>query len=195
MKKPLSETIWFYVLLGAIGTVILFLSVLWPWTARAQGFEDGKVTMAAAIIANADLTDHRISNDLFLATLWMESCWKQSKNGKPYRCNNHGSKYSSWGIGQINDDPRSRYPGMDYKRLKYDLRYNVKCSAIILQDKFSQIKKIRKKYRVSRKKHSDIEIGLRLYNGWAPVEGGPWDYARAVLDIMRTKPWDGRKLK
>ena len=129
-----------------------------------------------------------ITKDLVRAIYWHESRWQQcDDHGKAYSCREKDRRYRSWGIAQIYDDPRCRYPGIDYHRIKTDPVYNVRAGLKILEEKFNQVNHIRHKFKISKSK-SDIEIGLSLYNGWR--EKNRWEYAARVLEVMRQKPWE-----
>ena len=193
MRRRFEDSLWFYLLIGIIGTAIIWFVLLIPWPAQAAGTHTPR-EYAEECLDGVEISDPAISRDMLKAICWYESNWRQFENGRPYRTSNPGSKYASWGIAQIYDDPACRYPGIDYQLVKINLKENLKAGVSILHDKFLQARRIRKLYRISNK-HSDAEIGLRLYNGWRPRTGGKWDYAKAVMDIMADRPWEGRKLK
>jgi hypothetical protein len=128
-----------------------------------------------------------ITKDLVRAIYWHESNWRQyGPDGKAYSCKEKDVRYRSWGIAQIYDDPRSRYPGIDYQRIKTDADYNIQAGLMILEEKFKQARKIRKTYKL-KKSVSDLEIGVTLYNGWKNHDR--WEYAKNVIAIMHQKPW------
>jgi len=144
-------------------------------------------------IDSLEIKNPLITKNLVRAIYWHESEWKQfDHDGKAYSCREKDRRYRSWGVAQIYDDPRCRYPGVNYRRIKTDMVYNVRSGLSILEEKFSQVRHIRRKFHIGKSK-SDLEIGLSLYNGWRAKDR--WEYAKSVLEVMRRKPWeadDGR---
>jgi hypothetical protein len=142
-------------------------------------------------IDSLEIHDPRITKDLIRAIYWHESEWRQfSPDGKAYSCREKNRRYRSWGVSQLYDDPKCRYPGIDYQRIKTDMNYNVRSGLSILEEKFSHIRHIRRKFHII-KSRSDIEVGLSLYNGWRKIDR--WEYAKSVLEVMRKKPWESEE--
>jgi hypothetical protein len=139
-------------------------------------------------IDGLDMSNPLITKDLVRAVYWHESRWRQrDAAGHVYSCKEKKARYRSWGIAQIYDEPRCRYPGIDYRRIKTDYVYNVRAGLKIMEEKFRDVRRIRRLYHIGRIR-GDVEIGLSLYNGWQ--EEDRWGYAKSVLEIMRQRPWE-----
>jgi hypothetical protein len=151
-------------------------------------------TQQLIIIKILDNSDWPIPEDLILAIFYLESGMRQfDVSGKPIQCDNltadgKPSGHSSWGIGQISDKADSRYPWIDYKRVKWDTKYNIECSVKIFMDKLYQVPRL-ERLHPSLRKYSYIYVALRLYNGFKARPGEEWEYANEVMHNLRTKPW------
>jgi hypothetical protein len=136
----------------------------------------------------------KVSENVYMAIFKLESdCRQYDASGKPYQCDNltadgKPSRHSSWGIGQISDKADSRYPWIDYERIKWDTQYNIECSVSIFQDKLSQVARLKRLHPALRQ-YSNIYVALRLYNGFKAKPGEEWEYANEVMHNLRTKPW------
>lgn len=124
-----------------------------------------------------------IDKDMVRAVAWGESEWHQyGKKRGIYRNKNRDGSHD-WGLMQINEVHAS--DGWSLPKIKSDTAYNLRVGVTILESNLRQAKRLRRKYSIP-KKYSDMDIALRMYNGW----GSGWKYVRYIRRIYRERPWD-----